>query len=61
MGNPPRDGDVQGSVARPVEVDIAVRRDKEMQAHAGMIKQPVAVINLPVPVFLGSHGTKVHF
>ena len=26
-------------------VDIAVRRDKEMQANAGMIKLPVAVLN----------------
>jgi alpha/beta hydrolase fold len=30
---------------RPVAVDIAVRRDKEMQADAGMMKLPVAVIN----------------
>ena len=30
---------------RPVAVDIAVRRDKEMQANAGMIKLPVAIIN----------------
>src|SRR6478672_843323 len=30
---------------RPVPVDIAVRRDKEMQANAGMITMPVAVIN----------------
>lgn len=30
---------------RPVAVDIAVRRDKEMQANAGMIKLPVAVLN----------------
>ncbi|MCP3389122.1 alpha/beta hydrolase [Bradyrhizobium sp. CCGB12] len=30
---------------RPVPVDIAVRRDKEMQASAGMITLPVAVIN----------------
>src|SRR3954471_6206512 len=30
---------------RPVPVDIAVRRDKEMQANAGMIKLPVAVLN----------------
>jgi len=30
---------------RPVAVDIAVRRDKEMQADAGMLKLPVAVIN----------------
>src|ERR1043165_6436399 len=30
---------------RPVPVYIAVRRDKEMQANAGMIKLPVAVLN----------------
>jgi hypothetical protein len=30
---------------RPVAVDIAVRRDKEMQANAGMISLPVAVLN----------------
>ena len=30
---------------RPVAVDIAVRRDKEMQASAGIIRLPVAVIN----------------
>jgi len=30
---------------RPVPVDIAIRRDKEMQANAGMIKLPVAVLN----------------
>ena len=30
---------------RLVAVDIAVRRDKEMQANAGMITLPVAVIN----------------
>ncbi|WP_024508666.1 alpha/beta fold hydrolase [Bradyrhizobium sp. ARR65] len=30
---------------RPVPVDIAVRRDKEMQANAGMIKLPVAILN----------------
>ena len=30
---------------RPVEVDVAVRRDKEMQANAGMIMLPVAVLN----------------
>ncbi|MEY9589466.1 hypothetical protein ABIA06_001757 [Bradyrhizobium yuanmingense] len=30
---------------RPVPVSIAVRRDKEMQANAGMIKLPIAVIN----------------
>jgi pimeloyl-ACP methyl ester carboxylesterase len=37
---------------RPVEADIAVRRDKEMQANAGMIKLPVAVLN---------HGNTVKF
>ena len=30
---------------RPVAVTIAVRRDKEMQANAGMITLPVAVLN----------------
>jgi hypothetical protein len=30
---------------RPVAVDIAIRRDKQMQANAGMIKLPVAVFN----------------
>lgn len=30
---------------RPVPVDIAIRRDKEMQANAGMITLPVAVVN----------------
>ncbi len=30
---------------RPVPVDIAVRRDKEMQANAGMIKLPVVILN----------------
>jgi len=30
---------------RPVAVNIAIRRDKEMQANAGMIKLPVAVLN----------------
>jgi hypothetical protein len=30
---------------RPVPVDVAVRRDKEMQADAGMIKLPVAVLS----------------
>lgn len=30
---------------RPVPVDIAIRRDREMQANAGMIKLPVAVLN----------------
>jgi hypothetical protein len=37
---------------RPVEVDIAIRRDKELQANAGMIKLPVAIIN---------HGNTVKF
>ena len=37
---------------RPVQVDIAVRWDKEMQANAGMIKLPVAVLN---------HGNTVKF
>jgi hypothetical protein len=37
---------------RPVPVDIAVRRDKEMQADAGMITLPVAVLN---------HGNTVKF
>jgi pimeloyl-ACP methyl ester carboxylesterase len=37
---------------RPVEVDIAVRRDKEMQASAGLIKMPVAILN---------HGNTVKF
>src|ERR1700748_1055793 len=37
---------------RPVEVDIAVRRDKEMQANAGMITLPVAIL---------SHGNTVKF
>ena len=37
---------------RKVEVDIAVRRDKEMQANAGMINLPVAVL---------SHGNTVKF
>jgi hypothetical protein len=36
--------------SRPV--DVAVRRDKEMQAKAGMIKLPVAIIN---------HGNTVKF
>src|SRR3974390_46106 len=30
---------------RPVAVDIAVRRDKEMQANAGLFTLPVAVLN----------------
>jgi pimeloyl-ACP methyl ester carboxylesterase len=37
---------------RPVAVDIAVRRDKEMQADAGISKLPVAVLN---------HGNTVKF
>ncbi len=37
---------------RPVQVDIAIRRDKEMQANAGMITLPVAVLN---------HGNTVKF
>jgi len=30
---------------RPVAVDVAVRRDKEMQANADMIRLPVAILN----------------
>jgi hypothetical protein len=37
---------------RPVQVDVAVRRDKEMQANAGMITLPVAILN---------HGNTVKF
>jgi predicted dienelactone hydrolase len=37
---------------RPVGVDVAVRRDKEMQANAGMITLPVAILN---------HGNTVKF
>ena len=37
---------------RPVAVDIAVRRDKKMQANADMIKLPVAILN---------HGSTVNF
>ncbi len=37
---------------RPVAVDVAVRFDKEMQANAGMIKLPVAILN---------HGNTVKF
>ena len=37
---------------RQVAVDIAVRRDKEMQANADMIKLPVAILN---------HGSTVNF
>jgi len=37
---------------RPVAVDIAVRRDRELQANAGMITLPVAILN---------HGNTVKF
>ena len=37
---------------RPVEIDLAVRRDRELQANAGMIKLPVAILN---------HGNTVKF
>ena len=37
---------------RPVAVDVAVRRDRELQADAGMLKLPVAVLN---------HGNTVKF
>jgi len=37
---------------RAVEVDVAVRRDRELQANAGMIKLPVAILN---------HGNTVKF
>jgi hypothetical protein len=37
---------------RPVAVDVAVRRDKEMQADSGMITLPVAILN---------HGNTVKF
>jgi Chlorophyllase enzyme len=37
---------------RPVAVDIAIRRDKEMQANAGLYKLPVAIL---------SHGHTVLF
>ena len=37
---------------RPVAFDVAVRRDKEMQANAGMITLPVAILN---------HGNTVRF
>jgi hypothetical protein len=30
---------------RPIAIDVAVRRDRQMQADAGMIKLPVAIIN----------------
>src|SRR6201992_1721820 len=38
--------------SRPVEIDIAVLRDRELQAEAGMIKLPVAILN---------HGNTVKF
>ncbi|MBB5047157.1 hypothetical protein HNR60_001909 [Rhodopseudomonas rhenobacensis] len=38
--------------SRPVQVDIAVRRDREMQSTAGMLKLPVAILN---------HGNTVKF
>jgi hypothetical protein len=38
--------------SRPVAFDVAVRRDKEMQANAGMITLPVAILN---------HGNNVRF
>lgn len=37
---------------RPVAVDVAVRRDRELQANAGLIKLPVAILN---------HGNTVKF
>ena len=37
---------------RPVAFDVAVRRDKEMQANAGMITLPVAILN---------HGNTIRF
>ena len=37
---------------RPVAVDITVRRDRELQANAGMLKLPVAILN---------HGNTVKF
>ena len=37
---------------RAIDVDIAVRRDKEIQANAGMITLPVAILN---------HGNTVKF
>jgi hypothetical protein len=37
---------------RPVAVDIAVRRDRELQADAGLIKLPLAILN---------HGNTVKF
>jgi hypothetical protein len=40
------------SRGRPIEVAVAVRRDKEMQANAGMLTLPVAIVN---------HGNTVKF
>ena len=40
------------SRGREIQVDIAVRRDKEMQANAGIITLPVAILN---------HGNTVKF
>ncbi|RTL50259.1 MAG: alpha/beta hydrolase [Bradyrhizobiaceae bacterium] len=37
---------------RPIDVDVAVRRDTEMRARAGMLVMPVAIIN---------HGNTVKF
>jgi len=37
---------------RPVEIDVAVRRDRELEANAGLIKLPVAILN---------HGNTVKF
>ena len=37
---------------RPVAIDIAIRRDKEMQANAGLYRLPVAIL---------SHGNTVKF
>ena len=37
---------------REVAVDVAVRRDKELQANAGMMKLPVVILN---------HGNTVKF
>jgi alpha/beta hydrolase family protein len=37
---------------RPVAIDVAVRRDRELQADAGLIKLPVAILN---------HGNTVKF
>jgi len=33
---------------RPVAVDIAIRRDKELQANAGMVRLPVAVLTTAI-------------